>query len=236
MTTGTLLASVRLARHLNGPAGDPGAVVGPDVAHHVVDPDDVAGLDPLLATDLETALPVLRARERDGWVLVLPNPGRLGGLRGPVAFNQAALGAGSAVIGAGAGLALVPQLVGPAVQWRLHRAHPPGSAPTSYEAERVLGEAILKAGRELAELDVAAGPTPVGLDADLGPAPGYPPRRRLAADRAARLLIACDLALDNDGRSLSSHEVDRRRGLLDLVRQAARDALVAAVSRAPAGT
>ena len=206
-------------------------MTGSDVAHHLVDPDDVAGLDPLRATSLADGLPVLAGREARGWVLVLPAPGKLGGLRGPAALNQAALDAGSAVVGLGCGLGLVPKAVGPAVQWRIFRAEPPAPSLSSYEAERALSETILTAGRTLARLDVAIGRGPGdALDGDLGPAPGYPPRRRAAADRAARLLMACDYALDTDGRSLSSYEVAARRRELEAVRDAARDALVAAVS------
>ncbi len=241
----TLLASVRLVRQLNaltaGPAADAGAgtagvarvaaaVTGSDVAHHLLDPDEVAGLDPARATDLADGLPVLSGRESRGWLLVLPAPGKLGGMRGPVAFNQAALEAGSAVLGLESGLGLVPTPVGPAVQWRIFRAERPAVTLSSYEAERALSETILSAGRSLARLDVAAGPGPGDIRDDLGPAPGYPPRRRAAADRAARLLLACEHALDGDGASLSSYEMAARRRELETVRDAARDALVAAVS------
>lgn len=242
----TLLASVRLVRHLNALTAEApaeraelrlvaAAVTGSDVAHHLLDPEDVTGLDPLRATSLADALPVLRERESRGWVLLLPVPGRLGGLRGPPALNQAALGAGSAVAGLAGGLALVPAAVGPAVQWRVFRAEPPAVTLSPYEAERALSETILRAGRTLAQLDVAAGPGPRGpfddrLDGDLGPAPGYPPRRRAAADRAARLLLACEYALDTDGGSLSSYEMASRRREIEAVRDAARDALMAAVS------
>ena len=85
----------------------------------------------------------------------------------------------------------------------------------------------------LARLQVAVGPGPGDLDADLdaglGSAPGYPPRRRVAADRAARLLVACEYALDTDGAAISSYESISRRRELEAVRDAARDALVAAV-------
>lgn len=237
----TLLASVRLVRHLNalgdtitddaGVTRAAAAVVGSDVAHHVVDPDGIGGLDPIRATALADALPALADRERRGWVLVLPAPGRLGGLRGPVPLNQAALAAGSAVVGLAGGLALVPTAVGPAVQWRVFRAEPSSPTLSSYEAERALSETILEAGRTLARLDVAAGPGPRDTpDDDLGPAPGYPPRRRAAAERAARLLLACEHALSSDGASLSSYEMASRRRELENVRDAARDALVAAVS------
>lgn len=107
----TLLASVRLVRQLNawvsGAADDPApdadlrrvaaVVTGTDVAHHVLDPDAVVGLDPLQSTPLASALSALRSRESCGWILVLPAPGRLGGLRGPAELNRAAVDVGTAV-------------------------------------------------------------------------------------------------------------------------------------------
>jgi hypothetical protein len=232
----TQFASVRLARQLNAminsrtDAGRAAAVVtGTDVAHHVLDPEGLCGLDPSLATDLVEALPRVADREAQGWLLALPAPGRLSVLRGPATLNQAAVAAGSAVVGVSAGLALVPTGVGPAVQWRVHRAEPPAPPPTPSEAERALSEVILSAERTLARLDVAAGPTPA-LVVDLGPANGYPLRRLAAADRAARLLVASAAALDDEGGTLSSYEVLARRRELEAVQAAARDALTAAVS------
>ena len=232
----TLFASVRLVRQLNAMINKSApldraaaAVLGQDVAHHFLDPDGVAGLDETHATTLVDALPSVASLQSQGWLLALPVPGRLGILRGPADLNRAALAAGSAVIGLSGGVALVPIEVGPAVQWRLYRAEPPASPHSGYEAERTLSETILSAGRTLSLLDVAAGPSPA-TDVDLGPAPGYPPRQRAAADRAARLLLACQTALDHDGASLSSYEAAARRRELESVRDAARDALVAAVS------
>ena len=80
------------------------AIVGADVAHHVVDPDGVLGLDPLQAADLDEALELLRAAERAGLV---PRPARCPArwrpLRGPAAFNLAALEQGEAVVASSAG-------------------------------------------------------------------------------------------------------------------------------------
>ena len=58
----------------------------------------------------------------------------------------------------------------------------------------------------------------------------YPNRQRLAADRAARLYVACEAALADDGSSLSSYEADVRARELRVVRDAARTALCAAVT------
>ena len=154
-------------------------VIGPDVAHHLVDPEGLLGLDPFRATELDDGLDRLLAAEPDRWLLALPVPGALGPLRGPVELNTAALAAGEAAVAAGGGLALVPQRVGQAVQWRVHAAARPFAPPTLYEAERELSEAVLRAATTLTHLDVA-----VGLPAPAGRRAG--PRPRLPAPRAAR--------------------------------------------------
>jgi hypothetical protein len=162
------------------------------------------------------------------WLLALPGPGRLAPLQGPPELVRAALAAGMAVVASGGGLALVPHQVGPAVQWELLPAERPGAVPTTYEAERELSETVLHAARELADLDVAGGRRPKDLAVEL--APGYPPRQRVAADRAARLWLACSIALEGDGSSISVYEADRRRTALRSVREAAAQSLIAAVS------
>ena len=205
------------------------AVVGQDVAHHVVDPDGLLDLDPLRATPLDAVLGTIAACDPELWVLALPVPGALGPLRGPAALNRAALEVGEAVLaGTAGGLALVPHAVGRGVQWRVHRAERPSSPPSSYDAERTLSEAVLDAGAALARLDVAGGPRPADIRAEL--APGYSPRQRVAADRAARLLQACDQALSTDGTAITSHEAELRARELRRLRNAAGDALCAAAS------
>ena len=202
-------------------------VIGPDVAHHLVDPDGLLGLDPLRATDLDEGFGPLLAAETDRWLLALPVPGALGPLRGPVELNTAALTAGEAVVAAGGGVALVPHRVGPSVQWRVHTAARPFTPPTLYEAERQLSEAVLRAATTLTHLDVAAGTRP-REDRGTALAPGYPARARLAADRAARLLAACDEALTTDGAAITLHEAEVRSRELRVVRTAAGEALCAA--------
>lgn len=238
------LPSVRLASHLNAlihvrnSAARMSAEVAartitePDVAHHVVDSDGRLGLDPLTAHPLETVLPTLRMAERDSWVLALPVPGSLGPLRGPRAFNEAALEAGEAVIGVTAGIGLVPSRVGPAVQWQVFAAERPFTTLTPYDAERALNEIVLEAAATLSSLEVAAGTRP-REDRSLRLAPGYPSRQLLTADRAARLLQAADFALADDGGSISVFEADRRAVILRRLRAAASDALCAAVSFPP---
>lgn len=233
------LPSVRLASHLNalnhaGMSAEVAArsITEPDVAHHVIDSDGRLGLDPLTAHPLEAALPALRMVERDSWVLALPAPGALGPLRGPRAFNEAALETGEAVVGVTAGVGLVPLRVGPAVQWRVLAAERPFTTLTPYDAERALNEIVLETAAALSSLGVAAGTRP-REDRSVRLAPGYPSRQLVTADRAARLLQAADIALADDGGSVSLFEADRRAMLLRRLRAAASDALCAAVSFPP---
>jgi len=201
-------------------------VIGDDVAHHLVDPDGLLGLDPLTATELDDGFASLLAAEPERWLLALPVPGALAPLRGPVALNTAALAAGEAAVTEGGSVALVPHRVGQAVQWRVHAAARPFAPPTLYEAERELSEAVLRAATTLTHLDVASRTRP--RDRGTALAPGYPPRARLAADRAARLLAACDEALATDGAAITLHEAEVRSRELRVVRTAAGQALCAA--------
>ncbi|MBO0812998.1 MAG: hypothetical protein J2P23_13265, partial [Microlunatus sp.] len=152
--------------------------------------------------------------------------------RGPRELNEAALEAGEAVVGASAGVALVPSRVGPAVQWRVFAAKRPLTVLTPYDAERALNEIVLEAAATLSNLQVAAGTRPKE-DHSVRLAPGYPSRQLVTADRAARLLRAADIALTDDGGSLSLFEADQRAVILRRLRAAASDALCAAVSFPP---
>lgn len=231
----TLFAAVRLVSYLNAAGVDPTlrepapfAVQGGDVAHHVVDPHGLVGVDPWRAEPLAEVFDTLVDHPGRPWLLALPGPGRLAPLQGPPELIRSALSVGAAAVAVGGGLALVPHQVGPALQWEVLPAERPGAVPTSYEAERVLSETVLRAARELNDLDVAAGVRP--KDPALVLAPGYPARQRLAADRAARLWTASSAALADDGSSISAFEADRRRAALRSVRDAAAEALIAAVS------
>jgi hypothetical protein len=231
-----LLASVRMTANLNSMIRGQQlleqaerAILGPDVAHHVIDPDGILGLDPIQASTLDAGLERLRDLEREGWFLALPVPGSLAPLRGPAAFNTAALEQGEAVVASSAGVGLVPMRLGPAVQWRVYAADRPLAPASPHEAERALNEVIITAAAALSRLDVAAGPRPAEAT---GPmlAPGYSTRQRATAERAARLLAVCDAALGHDGASISLFEADRRAGELRRVRARAGEALGAAVS------
>jgi hypothetical protein len=231
----TLFAAVRMVSFLNAAGADPTlrerapyVVQGGDVAHHVVDPQGLVGVDPWRAEPLAEVFDALVDHPGRPWLLALPGPGRLAPLQGPVELVRSALAAGVVLLAAGGGLALVPHRVGPALQWEVLPAERPGAVPTSYEAERELSETILRAARELAGLDVAGGERP--KDAAVLIAPGYPARQRVAADRAARLWTACSAALADDGGSISAYEAERRRAALRSVRDAAGQALIASVS------
>jgi hypothetical protein len=208
------------------------AIVGRDIAHHVVDPDGALGLDPLQASTLDVALERLFAAETEGWFLALPVPGSLAPLRGPAPFNLAALEQGEALVASSAGLGLVPIRVGQAVQWRIFAAERPLAPSSPSEAERALNEVIIDAAATLSRLDVAAGARPA-TPSTATLAPGYSTRQRATVERAARLLAACDAALVDDGASISSFEADRRAKELRRVRAKAGDALGSAVSWLP---
>lgn len=227
------------------------------VAHHVVDPDGVlaasgGGLDSWRATELVEALPVLAKAGPSGWVLALPVPGALGVLRGPAELNRAALETTAAVVAVGGGLALLPHPVGPALQWRIHRAEAPAGPPSPYEAERALSEAVLTAARLLADIEPDRRGHGSRPDPHCDLPPGTDGQRQLMADRAARLLAGAVAALDTDGRGRGRAEngsvipeplADPRRRaptstqieVLRTVRATAADALCAAVSQHTAG-
>ena len=104
-------------------------------------------------------------------------------------------------------------------------------APTSpYEAERALNEMVLSAGggAEPAGRGCRAPDPRIGRGPLL--APGYSARQQVTAERAARLLAACDAALVDDGASISSFEADRRARELRRLAPGAGEALGAAVS------
>lgn len=205
------------------------AIRGDDVAHHVIDPEDALGLDPLEASTLDEALDALMAAEQDAWFLALPMPGSLAPLRGPAAFNLAALEQGEAVVASTAGLGMVPIRVGQAVQWQIFVAERPLAPSSPYEAERALNEVVIEAAVTLSQLDVASDAWPEPPAAVALP-PGYTSRQRTTAQRAARLIAACDAALLDDGASISSFEASRRAEELRRVRAKAGEALGSTVS------
>jgi len=209
------------------------------VAYHVADPDGLLGLDPLSASPVRLAL--ARA-ERLGagepgavhWALLLPEPGRLSGLRGPLAGNNAAVEAGAVVVShspvlGNRSLAWVGQAVGPAVQWRLWAAERVVLPDDPREATRMLQAELLASAEALTQLDAATGTRPEHLAAPtLGPA--YDERAQHLLDRAWLLLEACEQGLADASEVLHSHAVLERERHLRSLAGAARSAVSSAVS------
>lgn len=230
-----LLAAIRLTTHFNGlrhglvsPEVAARTVVGVDTAHHVVDPEGLLGLDSFAANGLEEALVAVGPFEPEGWLLTLPRPGALGALRGPVEMNTAALEAGVAVVGLIGSLGFVPHVVGTAVQWQVFAANRPFPPPSPYEAERELAQTVLATSTALSEVDLIGSGERPDLDTSVRLPAGYSPRQQAAAERAHRLITACEYALADDGGALSSHAIERRQVALRELLASASTALSAA--------
>ena len=207
------------------------AIVGQDAAH------DVAGLPGVGSEPLILALGRLRAEGADGAGIALPVPGDPLGLGGPAAFNAEVLEAGEGVVLDGADLGLVPHRTGAGVVWECHRAVSRRQVPDASEADSGLRQELLRTARVLADLDVARWRPEVADElmalrrhADLGlPATMAPRAVRLAA-LASRCRAIVEMALEDDGGSISAAEADARRRALTPLDHAARRALVAACS------
>ncbi|WP_049577553.1 hypothetical protein [Streptomyces sp. SBT349] len=223
--------------------------VGPDTVHRVVGLPDEPG-----AVGLTLALGRMRVLGVKGLRIALPAPGHPLGLSGPAEFNSAALDAGEAVVAAGRGLGLVPEVteVGPEgdvlteVVWRCLpvRLAPPADVPSLGEAERELAEVLRDTTEALTRLDVAgAGPMArTRLDAyrarmERGRhllAPGYPPRAVRVLELAQRVGALVGIAEEaaeeglGHGAAVSAAQIAERDRLLRAVERAARRARVAA--------
>lgn len=207
-------------------------VLGDDAAH------DVLGLTET-PVPLEAAWLELRRRGVRELVLALPAPGDPVGLGGPADFNGPAIDAGEAVVAPGVGLGFVPSVVGRGVFWNAYPAHPPTLTESVAEAERQLREQLIRSGHELAALDVARW-RPEVADAlatlrepsDGSLPPGYDQRAQRVAVLAERCLRIGDLALADDGASVTTGESDARRRAIEDLCRAARHAAVSAYSPA----
>jgi hypothetical protein len=211
---------------------------GDDVAHHVLGLPD----DPEPAT-LLLALGALRRAGTNGFSLALPAPGDPLGLAGPREFTEAALEAGEAVVCEGAGIGLVPYVIGAGVQWTAYPAHP--AVPLVFsDAATDLAAALQSSIDVIAELDIARW-RPELADAigelrrvqratDNHFPPHYPARADALATRSRTCLYICDLVLDDDGGARTAHEADTRKAALRELERAARRGLVAACA-APRG-
>ncbi|WP_314172961.1 hypothetical protein [Streptomyces winkii] len=197
-------------------------IVGEDVVHRVVglpaSPGPYADSEPETA-GLTLALGRLRTLGTRGLRVALPVPGHPLGLSGPPEFNSRALEAGEAVIAAGAGLGLVPEVFEAGPEGDVHvevawhclpvREAPPADVPSLSEAERELAEAMREATDVLTELDVAgSGPVAnAALDAyrarmEAGRqllAPGYPPRAVRVLELAQRVRALVGIAYGDEG-------------------------------------
>lgn len=208
------------------------AITASDAAHHVVGVD---GTD-ATATPLALALGALRGRGADHVHLALPTAGDPVGLAGPAEFNLEAVDAGEAVLLGGAGLGLVPSVVGSGVFWRVRRADRPTARDVA-EADRDLRTALRDTADTLASLDVArwspdAADALLNLRAGGGPdlPPGTDARAVALASTACRCLAIVDVARRTDGAAVTAYEADQRTAALRPLDAAARRGLAAACS------
>lgn len=211
------------------------AIVGRDAAHDVADLPDHAAPVPLIL-----ALGLLRAEGATGAGLALPVPGDPLGLAGPGDFNGEALEAGEAVVCEGIDLGLVPRRTGAGVVWTCHPAAPRRAVPDPAEAGTALRQALVHSTNALADLEVARWRPEVAeelmalrRDVVLPLPPGLPPGAVRVAALATRCRRVVDLALEDDGGSLTTREADARREALRPLDHAARRGLVAACSPTP---
>lgn len=201
---------------------------------------------------LSEAVGALSRLHPDDIRLVLPVPGDPRGLPGPGPFGTAALQHGEGVVAGDLGL--VPEVVKHTsgsgdvfeiVVWRCHPTAGTGrgaaAIPHPAEAEVELAEAVTRATRELATLDVARwrpelrdAVTALRHPGDTVDLPaGYDPRARRLFARASVLDRMLSLAeLDAPGGAVTSHEAARRDDALRPLAAACRRALVAACNAA----
>ena len=213
------------------------AVVADDTAHDVLGLPGESGSQSLIV-----ALGTIRGTGATGAGLALPVPGDLTGLAGPAPFNADVLETGEGVVLDGADLGLVPHRTGAGVQWVCRPAVSRRQVPDAAEADRMLRRALIDTTAALVDLDVArwrpeAADELMALrrpdDRTTGPLPsGTPPLVVRLASLAVRCRRIVELALEDEGGSLTAAEAVRRRDALAALEQASRRALVAACSPA----
>ncbi len=206
------------------------AIVGDDTAHDLLDLPGETEPVPLIV-----GLGRLRSAGASGAGIALPAPGDPLGLAGPTGFNADVLEAGEGVVLDGADLGLVPHRAGRGVSWRVHAAVSRRQVPDPGEADAALRQALVTAARRLADLEVARWRPEVADElvalrraGDLTLPSGMAPRAVRLASLASRCRVIVDLALEDDGGSVTAHEADARRAALLPLDQAARRGLVAA--------
>jgi hypothetical protein len=208
------------------------AIVGDDAAHDVTGVPGSPGSHPLIV-----AVGLLRGRGATGAGVALPVPGDPLGLAGPAAFNAEVVEAREGVVVEGADLGLVPHRTGAGVVWTCHPAVTRRQVPDVAEADQALRQALVAATATLARMDVARWRPEVAdelmalrRDVDLPVPATMVPRAVRLAGLAARCRTIVDLALEDDGGSITGAEAGARRAALLPLDGAARRGLVAACS------
>jgi hypothetical protein len=208
------------------------AIVGEDAAHDVVGVPGSQDVTPLIV-----ALGLLRSHRATGAGIALPVPGDLLGLAGPSDFNLDVVEAGEGVVLDGADLGLVPHRTGAGVVWTCHRAVSLRQVPDPSEADQSLRQALVRTTDVLADLDVARWRPEVADElmalrrsADFVFPSAMAPRAVRLAALATRCRTIVELALEDDGGSMSSTDAEARRRALAPLDHAARRGLVAACS------
>jgi hypothetical protein len=208
------------------------AIVGEDVAHDVTGLPDEAEPQPLIL-----ALGRLRNRGATGAGIALPVPGDPLGLAGPPSFNVEVLEVCEGVVLDGTDLGLVPHRTGSGVVWACLPAVSRRQLPDAAEADTGLRQELLRTTGALADLDVARWRPELADElmalrrtADLGLPGSMAPGAVRLASTAARCGTIVELALRDDGGSVTASEALARREALVPLDRAARRALVAACS------
>ncbi len=206
------------------------AIVGDDAAHDVTGLPDVDGSRPLIL-----ALGLLRSHRATGAGIALPVPGDLLGLAGPADFNAAVVESGEGVVLEDADLGLVPHRVGAGVQWACQPAVSLRQLPDPSEADTALRQELVRTSTVLADLEVARWRPEVADElmalrrtTDLRLPEATPPRAVRLASLATRCRTIVELALADDGGSITAVDADARRAALRPLDRASRRALVAA--------
>ena len=212
-------------------------IVADDAAHDVLGLPGATGSQSLIL-----ALGTIRGARATGAGIALPVPGDPTGLAGPAPFNADVLEAGEGVVLDGAELGLVPHRIGAGVQWVCQSAVSRRQVPDAADADRTLRRAVLDAAATLADLDVARWRPAVADelmalrredDRSTGALPpGTPPLVVRLASLSVRCARIVELALEDEGGSLTAAEAARRRDALAPLERASRRALVAACSPA----
>ncbi|TQL68191.1 hypothetical protein FB381_2080 [Nocardioides albertanoniae] len=212
------------------------AVIGPDATHTVSGLAELGlGGEDGVADTLVTGLGRLRSEGASLVGVAFPAEGDPVGLGGPRAFNDAALEAGEAVV-SDVGIGLVPVRVGAVVDWQAHPAQR-RQLPDVGEADRALRLALTESATALAELDVARWRPEVADQLmnlrhrpTLHGAPGVMSRCVELAAGGVQARGIVDVALEDEGGSVTASEMTQRRDALVGLDRAARRALTAAGS------